>query len=294
VARPQKHRRPGWSRNPVRIPSYALRRRLAGITAALVTAASFIGLVGTSAQALPGEMLYPVKRAVENVELAFHNDDLARGQFRLTQASERLAEARRLTDAGSPQSQSHIGGALDDFAVQAKDGSSALFRDYGHRGSEQSITVVNDFSAAAAADLARLAGSVPSDASDSFRAAADTVTDLVTKASTLCTTCGSADVPDLVGAVSSLGNQPKAAEPTSKPTTAGKDSGGSAGADKSGSAPKITVPTVPLVQQPTTSSTQDAPRLTDVTDPAVGTLLGDEDQPGVVGGLVDGLLDGTK
>lgn len=294
VRRPKKHRRLGWRRGPVHAPSYALRRRLAGITAALVTAASFIGLVGTSAEALPGEMLYPVKRAVENVELAFHKDDLARGQFRLAQASERLAEARRLTEASSPQSQSRVAGTLDDFASQAKDGSSSLFRDYGHSGSEQSITVVNDFSAAAAADLARLAGNVPSDASESFRTAADTVTDLVTKASTLCTTCNSANVPDLVGAVSSLGTPPEATEPTTGPTAAAKDSGSSDDPDKSGSGPKITVPTLPLVQQPTTSTTQNAPRLTDVTNPALGALLGDDEQPGLVGGLVDGLLGGSQ
>jgi uncharacterized protein DUF5667 len=290
TTRLKKHRRLGWRRGQVRVPSYALRRRLAGVTAALVTAASFIGLVGTSAEALPGEMLYPVKRGVENVELAFHKDDLTRGQFRLAQASERLAEARRLTDSGSPQSQSHVAGVLDAFAVQAKDGSSALFRDYGRSGSEQPITVVNDFSAAAAADLAQLAGNVPSDATDSFQAAADTVTALVTKASTLCTTCASADVPGLAGAVSSLGT-PKSADPTGGPTAAQSSE---SPPESDGSAPKITVPTLPLVQQPATSPAQDAPQLADVTDPAVGDLLGDADQPGLVGGLVDGLLGGTE
>src|SRR5687768_12138333 len=86
TARPRVHR-------PVRTPSFAIRRRLAGATAALVTAGGFVGMVGASAEALPGDMLYPVKRGVENVELAFHKDDATRGQYRLNQASERLAEA---------------------------------------------------------------------------------------------------------------------------------------------------------------------------------------------------------
>ena len=48
--------RPGVHR-PVRTPSFAIRRRLAGATAALVTAGGFVGMVGASAEALPGEML---------------------------------------------------------------------------------------------------------------------------------------------------------------------------------------------------------------------------------------------
>ena len=188
-----------------RTPSFALRRRLATATAALVTAGGFVGMVGASAEALPGEMLYPVKRGVENIELAFHKDDVSRGQYRLTQASERLAEARRLTDDSSPQSQEHVAGALDDFAEQAKAGSGALFRSYGQSGSTQSITAVNDFSAAAAADLAQLSGKVPSNADPSFQVAASTVSELVSKASNLCTTCGTANVAGLINAVSSLG-----------------------------------------------------------------------------------------
>ncbi|MGI9083698.1 MAG: DUF5667 domain-containing protein [Aeromicrobium sp.] len=285
-------------RSPVHTPSLAIRRRLAGATAALVGAAGFVGMVGASAQALPGEMLYPVKRGVESVELAFHKDDLTRGEFRLTHASERLAEARRLTDGGSPQSQDQVAGVLDDFADQAKDGSGALFRAYGQNGSERFITVVNDFSAAAAADLALLSGQVPSDADDSFQAAADTVSQIVTKASTLCTSCGAADVTGLAGAITSLPEGSPASEATSgaaEPATTSSSSDDPASVSDPAS-PKLTVPELPIIQTPTqtsptqTSPTQEAPQRKDISDPAVGALLGDEEQPGLVGDLVDGLL----
>jgi hypothetical protein len=250
-----------------------------------VGAAGFVGMVGASAEALPGEMLYPVKRGVENVELAFHNDDFSRGQYRLTQASERLAEARRLTDGGSPQSRDQVAGVLDTFASQAKDGSSALFRAYGQSGSTEPITVVNDFSAAAAADLAILSGRVPGNAGDSFQRAADTISQLVTKASTLCDTCSTADVPGLTGAVSSL-NPEASTQPTPAPAAAKEDAASVTDPD-SDSAPKVTVPDLPLVKSPapTTSSTKE-PSLRDVTDP----IIGDEEDPGLIDGLVDGLL----
>ena len=246
AARPRVHR-------PVHTPSYAIRRRLAGATAALVTAGGFVGMVGASAEALPGEMLYPVKRGVENVELAFHKDDVTRGQYRLNQASERLAEARRLTDDNSPQSREHVAGALDDFAAQAKDGSGALFRSYGQSGSTQSITAVNDFSAAAAADLAQLSGRVPSDAAQSFETAAITVSELVSKASSLCTSCNAADVTQLVDAVASLGGRAPSSEPSAGSTAAQDDIANDLPVDESQlPTPKITIPSLPNVENPTT------------------------------------------
>ncbi len=284
------HARPRTHRPLVRSPSFAVRRRLAGATAALVTAGGFVGMVGASAEALPGEMLYPVKRGVENVELAFHKDDLSRGRYRLTQASERLAEARRLTDGSSPQSQEHVAGVLDDFAEQAKAGSGALFRSYGLSGSVQSITLINDFSAAAAADLAHLSGKVPSDADQSFQAAAITVSELVTKASSLCTSCGTADVAGLVDAVNSLGGAANHTGQSAGPTASGTT-------DEPGSksllpTPDIEVPSLPLGQEPSPSTgSKEAPKGNDVTDPVVGALLGDDDEEGVVPNLLDNLLN---
>ena len=278
----------------VQVPSYAVRRRIAGATAAFVGAAGFVGMVGTSAQALPGEMLYPVKRGVENVQLAFQGDDATRGEFRLAQASERLAEARQLTDDGSAQKESHVAGVLDDFSVQATDGSGALFRSYDQNGSESSITAVNDFSAAAAADLARLAGEVPSDADQSFQAAADTVSDLITRASRLCSSCVTADIGSLVGAVTALdGASTTPASPNAGPSTS---PGASTTNIEPGTAvepkPTLGVPALPLGQSPPSTSVPSPGQqpLKELTDPITGALLGDETQPGLVPSLLDGVL----
>ena len=115
-----------------------------------------------------------------------------------------------------------MAGALDDFAEQAKAGSGALFQSYGRSGSTQSITAVNDFSAAAAADLAQLSGRVPSNADPSFQVAASTVSELVSKASNLCTTCGTANVAGLINAVSSLGGSAADTGTSSAPAGLGR------------------------------------------------------------------------
>ena len=285
-------------RPPLRTPSFGFRRRLAGATAALVTAGGFVGLVGASAEALPGDMLYPVKRGVENVELAFHKDDPARGEYRLAQASERLAEARRLTDDGSPRSSEHVAGALDDFAAQAKDGSGALFRSYGQSGSRESITQVNDFSAASAADLAQISGKVPIGADQSFQVAASTVSELVTKASRLCTACGTADVTGLTGAVTSLSGTGTQNDTTGQSTDPTLEEGVGAPdvpiEESLLPTPAITIPDLPITQPPTSSSSgDDQPKDKQLTDPVVGALLGDDEQEGVVPKLLDGLLTPT-
>jgi len=290
-------------RAPRRTTSHGFRRRLAGLTAAVVSSAGFVGLVGASAEALPGEMLYPVKRGVENVELAFHKDDVDRGEYRLDQAEERLAEARRLTEEGAPQDRQHIAPVLEDFAEQAKDGSGALFRAYGHDGSEESITAINDFSAAAAAELARLSGHVPVEADQEFQVAATTISQLVTKASTLCATCGSADVTGLVDAVSSLTGAPPAqtADPIGKPDVTPDDIDTSIQVPvDEGTKPLLPTVKVPSLTPsspssgPTTAPTKSPSKVKQLTDPVVGGLLGTKEDPGLVDGLLRNLLGTNK
>ena len=130
--------------------SRPVRRRVAGLTAAALASAGVVGLVSSSASAVPGEMLYPVKRSVESVQLALHQGDGSRGSYQLAQASERLAEARELSENPSARNDELIASTLDDFSSQAEQGSNSLFDDYDNNGKEKSIRKVNDFAAAAA------------------------------------------------------------------------------------------------------------------------------------------------
>lgn len=267
-----------------------IRRRLAGVTAAVIGAVSVVSLVGSSASALPGDMLYPVKRSVENVELAMHRSDASRGQFRLEQASERLAEARQLTGQSSPADQRRVSGALNEFTDQADDGSTALFADYDSRRSESSITTVNDFTAAAATDLAALSRQLPAAASDAFDAATATVSDLAVRSAAMCSSCGTADVSTLVNAVTSLGarsalDPPREALKQSQPVKASATTGTTSPALSAPTPlPTVTVPSLPK------ATSDPVGTLNSVTKPVVGALLGDDEQRGVVPGLLDGLL----
>ena len=74
------------------------RRRLAlTLIAAVITVVLLGGAaVAASASALPGDVLYPVKRAVERIELTIHSDPASRARLHLQYAQRRLAELSAL------------------------------------------------------------------------------------------------------------------------------------------------------------------------------------------------------
>lgn len=269
------------------------RRRAARLSAAGFAVAGVVGLVSTSAQAVPGDMLYPVKRSVENVELVLHRSDAARGEFQLAQASERLAEAAHLAQDGSPASQTRIVETLADFADQAGNGSAALFNDYDRNGSDSSVQIVSDFTATATTRLAELSTVLPPAASGTFGRAAETVENLATQAKTLCQACVDADVSALAAAVQGLTSTTPQARPS------GSDDGSTGSATQ----PTTVSPTPPsgtagATPKPTAAAPKPSPTphglLTPLTDPLLGGLLGNDEQQGLVPGLLNGLLGGGK
>jgi hypothetical protein len=274
-----------------------VRRRVATVTAALVTSAGVVGLVASSASAVPGEMLYPVKRSVESAELALHRDDASRGSFQLAQASERLAEARTLSARGG--STSDIADTLDDFASSATSGSGRLFTDYSDNGARESVQRVNEFAAASSLDLAELSSQLPDGLDDPFAAATAAVTGLAGEAVTLCASCDPANVDALLSLAKLTAKAPS--EPATQPVV---DDGGDKKASRpSGAAPSAAAPAPsrPVSPAPTrTGQPSVAPTPTPVaplaplTDPLLGALLGDGEQPGLVPGLVNGLLGTPK
>lgn len=262
----------------------SLRSRMAGITIAAVASVGVVGLVASSASAMPGEMLYPVKRGVESVELALHRDDASRGSFQLKQASERLAEISEMGGTGPGPSSDLVAHTLDDFAQQAEAGSSALFADYSDSGSTKSVRIVNDFAATSTAGLSALSEDMPADATESFDSATKTINDLAIRASSLCSACASTDAQALVNAVKGLAKSTPAR---------GKAPSGST-KDTDGSAKKEPVSTRPTAGSltpilPTLPSVTDSPTTGEPATPDVGGLLGTGDHPGLVEGLVDGL-----
>lgn len=157
-------------RRPARTGSPSAGRRRVRIAAAVAAATLGIGGAATaSTAAVPGETLYPVKRAVESMELAMKHGDSSVGRFRLALAAERLAEARTLADRANPPDEL-IAETLAEFIREAELGTDALLKAFQSDRAHSDLSVLADFTASAERGLRALESRLPHATSAAMRA----------------------------------------------------------------------------------------------------------------------------
>jgi hypothetical protein len=131
-------------------------RRVAAGVAASIT----IGSTGTafaSMDALPGDLLYGVKRAIENVQLELLRSDEARGERRLEHAAERIEELEALLADGDA-SPELLRSTLEDLDAATREAAELLLKVYDETGD---------------AELLRTLGSALAEQSDRLEALVD-------------------------------------------------------------------------------------------------------------------------
>ncbi|MCW2835675.1 MAG: hypothetical protein JWN68_3628 [Nocardioides sp.] len=179
--------------------------------AAVLGGAALIGATASMAvaaqPALPGESLYPVKRALEDVETRIAGSDAAKGEAMLAHAQGRLDEIDELADRSNLASQSAIGSTLDTFSDQASEASSVLLTAYDETGDEAVIIDLRTFAETSIDRLATLQSALPVSSREELVAAAERLSDIDRRASEVCPACGGvpASIPSnlLAGVVSS-------------------------------------------------------------------------------------------
>ncbi len=190
-------------------PVAPLRHRvgLAAAAGALVVSGGGAGLASASAAAIPGELLYPVKRGVERVDVALAGDDGAAGRAEMDHAGTRLDEVGALLATADPTADRRVVDTLRDFTATATSGGERLVASYTATNDEADITVLHESAVAFDDVLTDLAGALPAEAADAFAAAAATVSTLDQQAGELCPDCTGGSEPvsvptDLVAAAS--------------------------------------------------------------------------------------------
>lgn len=107
-------------------------RRPAGRRVAIVLAATMLLALGASqvgfaaSDALPGDLLYPVKRAVERLNLAVHPGAVSRATIHLELAERRLTELAALVDRGDDRER--IDAAASAYRAQSQTAVDELGR----------------------------------------------------------------------------------------------------------------------------------------------------------------------
>ena len=181
-------------------PSRTRRERRIGIAlGAVAIIGATTSMAVASQSAIPGDALYPVKRAIENTRAGFSVGDDAKGETVLGNASTRLDEAGKLVHEDSPDPML-VTHTINDFTQQFTDGSNSLLDDYETNGNQGSIGQIHSNAEDSMDALSGLEDLIPSGggttddgwsaAHDALLDAAQTVVSIDAQALNACPDCG--------------------------------------------------------------------------------------------------------
>jgi len=181
-------------------PSRRRERRLAAAIGGLAIVGATTGMAVASQSALPGDPLYPLKRAIENAQTGVQVDEDAKGKTLLDNASGRLEEVDQLSRENDDAET--ISETLQTFTDQASEASDLLLSDFEETGREDSVEDLRNFTSASMKTLTALETVVPEDARASLIRAAQTLTQIDEQALLACPSCG----PDLLTQIPTFTN----------------------------------------------------------------------------------------
>ncbi len=282
-------------------------RRLAAVIGGFAVVSATGSMAMASQDALPGDVLYPVKRALENAQTNLQSDGAAKADTLISHAEARLDELQSLV--ARDRSADEVNATLQDFTDQARQASEFALDDYAATGKSDRIADLRAFAGESMDVLAGLAPVIPSDSRSPLITATQTIRQIDAAAWEACPSCADgavAELPDfaalplaavLAGDVTVPVND-AAPLPTKKPHQA----------PQATSTPDATAPIVPPVLPPVDLPTVPNPTkdlkkplgetvegvtkgLTDTLGINGGsqTTDGTATDPGLVPGLVDGL-----
>lgn len=164
-------------------------RRLAAAVGGLALVGATTSMAMAAQSALPGDTLYPIKRAIENVQTGLSVGEGQKGSTLLASARDRLDEATQLSREGDLQDSVVVADTLNDFTDQAAEASDLLLADYSQTGSQDSVDQLREFTASSLDQLTALEALVPPEARDELIHAAQVVVAIDTAAHQTCPSC---------------------------------------------------------------------------------------------------------
>jgi hypothetical protein len=173
-------------------PAARRRRRLVAAATGLVLAGAGTGVAAASEQALPGEVLYPVKRVMENVEVSLAEGLSGEGRALLERATTRLDEAQAVSATLDGADLPAVESALTDFTADASGGGERLLEAYAADGDPADLQALRRFAAGSHQVLSNLAERLPPAMQPELMSADETVVSLDGLAARACPDCTAA------------------------------------------------------------------------------------------------------
>lgn len=164
-------------------------RRIAAAVGAVAIIGASTSIAVAAQSALPGEMLYPVKRLLESAETGAHLSDSGKGSSLLDNAADRLAEVTALSRTSDLDEADTIAATLTTFSEQSLEASDFLLDDYAAGGDRSSVESLNQFTVSSMETLAQLEAVLPPGARDELQEAAQVLIEIDSAASAACPVC---------------------------------------------------------------------------------------------------------
>lgn len=140
-------------------------RRFAAAVGGLALVGATTSMAVAAQSALPGDVLYPLKRAIENAHTGLSVDDERKGSTLLANASDRLEEVNRLAHEAPDEEVDvrRVEETLATFSSQATEASDLLLGAYEAEGDEKALTELQEFTDRSFESLDQLAADVGDD-----------------------------------------------------------------------------------------------------------------------------------
>ncbi len=165
-------------------------RRIAVLVGAAALVGASTSLAVAAQSALPGEMLYPLKRVLEDAGTGAALNEQARGVSLLESATDRLTEVTALLRTGDLREGRTVAATLVDFSDQSLEASEVLLADYVETGDETAVLELRDFAATSMEALAQVEAMLPEEAQAELQQAAEVLAEIDVAAAQACPSCG--------------------------------------------------------------------------------------------------------
>lgn len=167
-------------------------RRLAVVVGGFAIVGATTSMAVAAQSALPGDTLYPLKRAIENAETGFSMDDEAKGATLLANASSRLQEVDELTRGTEPKDLDvrTIEETLDTFTSQATEASDLLLTAYASDADPGKIAELQDFTEQSFQSLNELAAVATDEVRDALVPVGNALVAIEAAVQQACPACG--------------------------------------------------------------------------------------------------------
>jgi len=164
-------------------------RRIAALVGGFAVVAATGSMAVASQSSLPGDVLYPVKRAIENAHVNLQSSAQARAKVMLDNADTRLTEVEQLSERRDDADADEISSTLQDFKEQTDQASSVALDDFNSNGDTGALNDVRSFASSSMGRLSALDDLLPTAARPALIAAAQTVKSVDQSAYDACPTC---------------------------------------------------------------------------------------------------------